>query len=76
MFKKTPKKTNQHSPSYIWINSETDEEVIVNRIFADYQIPPTDEEVSETQAKQTGTWQRIIRGVSNIKAYSGKKGHW
>jgi hypothetical protein len=66
-------------PLYEWLDENSDTKVEVLRSFAEYELPPTGEEIPEAirgreykWVRQIGKSIRVVRGGN----WSGSKGNW
>ena len=67
-------------PIYAWQDKKSKQTVEVVRSFADYEQPPTAQEVIEAKVELTEPpeWERVIGKVGVKKGYrwGGGKGNW
>lgn len=66
-------------PLYEWCDKTTGFEVTVLRPFADYQVPPAEDELPEAERGKERNWVRQIGGGQQVQkglSWGPGKGHW
>lgn len=66
-------------PLYDWIDKKTGYKVVLLRPFAEYDVPPCDEDLPEDERGKDREWQKQLgEGVQTVRGpnWTGSKGNW